>query len=102
MASNSSVHQLLVVTRPACNSLSACSSLPALYCSCGAAVLPLTCYTQETLCTTRIQATSLCGLPLVPCRDVPISQRALVQKIAVVYWVGHYAKRIAETFLVHT
>jgi hypothetical protein len=36
------------------------------------------------------------------CRDVAISDRALVQKIACVYWVGHYAKRIAETFLVHT
>jgi hypothetical protein len=36
------------------------------------------------------------------CRNVAISDRALVQKIAVVYWVGHYAKRIAETYLVHT
>jgi len=35
-------------------------------------------------------------------QDVPVSDRALVQKIAVVYWMGHYAKRIAETFLVHT
>lgn len=35
-------------------------------------------------------------------KNVAISDRALVQKIAVVYWVGHYAKRIAETYLVHT
>jgi hypothetical protein len=36
------------------------------------------------------------------CRDVPVSDRALVQKIACVYWVGHYAKRIFETYFVHT
>jgi hypothetical protein len=33
---------------------------------------------------------------------VPLASRSLVQKVACAYWVGHYAKRIAETFLVHT
>jgi hypothetical protein len=59
----------------------------------------------ECLATARL---SPCVV--VPCsaaaaahpRDVPVSQRTLVQKIAVVYWVGHYAKRILETFFVHT
>jgi hypothetical protein len=31
-----------------------------------------------------------------------VGERALVQKVACVYWVGHYAKRILETFFVHT
>lgn len=35
-------------------------------------------------------------------QSVSIADRTLVQKIACVYWVGHYAKRIAETYLVHT
>lgn len=41
-------------------------------------------------------------LACVSCRSVSIADRALVQKIACVYWVGHYAKRIGETYLVHT
>lgn len=41
-------------------------------------------------------------LACVSCRSVSIVDRALVQKIACVYWVGHYAKRIGETYLVHT
>lgn len=41
-------------------------------------------------------------LACVSGRSVSIADRALVQKIACVYWVGHYAKRIGETYLVHT
>ncbi|KAF8065843.1 hypothetical protein HT031_002903 [Scenedesmus sp. PABB004] len=33
---------------------------------------------------------------------VPMHERALVQKIAAAYWVFHYAKRIFETYFVHT
>jgi hypothetical protein len=44
----------------------------------------------------------LASVPSCCCRSVSIADRTLVQKIACVYWVGHYAKRIAETYLVHT
>jgi very-long-chain enoyl-CoA reductase len=30
-----------------------------------------------------------------------VPEKTLVQKVACAYWVFHYAKRIAETFLVH-
>jgi very-long-chain enoyl-CoA reductase len=30
-----------------------------------------------------------------------VPEKTMVQKVACAYWVGHYAKRIAETYLVH-
>ncbi|WIA37350.1 hypothetical protein OEZ86_014279 [Tetradesmus obliquus] len=35
-------------------------------------------------------------------KALPLDQRPLVQKIAVAYWMFHYAKRIFETYYVHT
>jgi hypothetical protein len=37
-----------------------------------------------------------------PSRALPLDQRPLVQKVAVAYWMFHYAKRIFETYFVHT
>lgn len=35
------------------------------------------------------------------CSVAPLGDRPLVQKLAVAYWVFHYAKRIFETYFVH-
>lgn len=53
-------------------------------------------------CTCRRSCKLLLSACCASCRALPLDQRPLVQKIAVAYWMFHYAKRIFETYFVHT